>query len=221
MPKTVEELEAELAAMRTKQEELLNETKAAKKAAATAAEAEAKAKKEKEDAEAAAETERAKKAGDFAALEAQLKKKHDADLKERDDKIAALEAARDTLVLDGGLSEAVASIGVAEPLRPAVQALLKARGATVKLEGGEFVAYLGDKKLADAMKAFAESDEGKHFITNNNNGGHNGGRPGGGETGANPYKKETWNRTLQGKLERDDKAKANKYRADAGLPAIA
>jgi hypothetical protein len=41
--------------------------------------------------------------------------------------------------------------------------------------------------------------------------------PGADHTEANPWKKETWNLTMQGKILREDPAKATRMKAEAGI----
>jgi uncharacterized membrane-anchored protein YjiN (DUF445 family) len=85
------------------------------------------------------------------------------------------------LLVETGLTDALTKHGVSNPvlLKAAKQML----ASSVKLEqdGDTRVAKLGDKSLADAIKEWAGGDEGKHFVTAQQNSG--GGASGGSGTG--------------------------------------
>lgn len=222
---TLEELQAQVAsltasmtALTAKNAELLNEKKAEKTAREAAEAKAAEAESAKNTAEQAAATELAKKTGDWSQVKATMEAKHAADLKAITDENAALKAARDKLVVDNGLSEAIDAAGVKPEFKPAVLALLRAQGASVEIKDGEFLGKLGDKPISEAVKAFAESDAGKHYVSSDNTGA---GAPGKGNAGTgnepNPYKAETKNMTRQGWLEKHEPAKAAKFKAEAGV----
>jgi hypothetical protein len=84
-------------------------------------------------------------------------------------------AARKLLV-DNGLTEALIAAGVKKEFLPAVRKLL-ADKVTVKVEGENRVAVVGDKPLGDFVTTWKQSDEGKHYIAAPANGG--GGAQGG------------------------------------------
>lgn len=87
------------------------------------------------------------------------------------------------LLVDNGLTDALLKAGVKPELSKAVKALLAGQ-VTLKTEGSERIAILNDKPLSEAVKEWASSDEGKHFVAApaNQGGGANGGASGGGET---------------------------------------
>jgi small-conductance mechanosensitive channel len=86
-----------------------------------------------------------------------------------------------SLLIDQGLTSALTANGVTNPaLLKGALAMLKAQGAQVVVDGDKRVARLGEKALADAVKEFAASDEGKHFVSAKQNTG--GGAQGGGGT---------------------------------------
>lgn len=80
------------------------------------------------------------------------------------------------LLIDKGLTEELVKNGVAPQFLAATKAMFSGQ-AQVVAEGDNRIAKLGDKSLTEAIKAWAESDDGKHFITAPQNGG--GGSPGG------------------------------------------
>lgn len=86
-----------------------------------------------------------------------------------------------SLLIDQGLTAALTANGVTNPaLLKGALAMLKSQGAQVVIDGDKRVARLGEKALADAVKEFAASDEGKHFVSAKQNTG--GGAQGGGGT---------------------------------------
>lgn len=140
--------EAEKAAILSKNKELVEREKAAKRAADDATEA----------AEAAAEA-AAAKAGDVDAIRAGLEKKHKAEL----DKLASantkLTDELSTLKIDHVIADAIASHGVLPHHADILRTFLKT-GAEMK--DGE--AYHGDKPLTEHLSGWFGSDAAKHYI---------------------------------------------------------
>lgn len=87
------------------------------------------------------------------------------------------------LLIDNGLTEALVKAGVAAPFLSATKSMFAGQ-AQIIADGDSRIAKIGDKSLADAIKEWAASDEGKHFISAPANGG--GGSKGGtgGDAGA-------------------------------------
>lgn len=100
-------------------------------------------------------------------------------LKEKD-------GALNTYLVEAGLSDALAKVGVKPEFMDASKALLKAQ-AVIKADNGQYQALIGDKPLAEAIKEWALGDQGKHFIQapNNSGGGGQGGDGKGGATKGN------------------------------------
>lgn len=100
--------------------------------------------------------------------------------KERDGAVKALEteqtAAR-TYALEAELAGAIAEGNVVPALVPALKAMVQQQ-AKADLVDGKYAVLVGDKSARDYMKAFLDSDEGKHFKAAPVNGG--GGAPGSG-----------------------------------------
>lgn len=158
--KTAEELQAELDAVLTKRDELLREVKTLK----------AKAKGAEIDPE-----EFAKLQSDNEELRAALDKTSKASKSEVERLTKTLserEAKLHEILVEGGITEALAKANVAPELMKAAKALLK--GSAAVKDGA---AFMGDKPLVDAVAEWAASDEGKHFIRApaNTGGGSNGG----------------------------------------------
>lgn len=87
------------------------------------------------------------------------------------------------LLVDNGLVDELTKAGVTDPIRlKAAKAMLK-EYVSLSIDGDVRKAIMGDKPLSDAIKEWAASDEGKHFIAApNNNGGGAGGGGGGADT---------------------------------------
>lgn len=140
--------------------------------------------------------------GDTSKLEEQLEqvqtelKQAQKDLqkvtKERD----GLATERDSLNtnLEGvlktnGLRQHLGEVKVDAKYMPAVEALLLPK-VTLKLEGNERKAFVGDKPLGEFVKEWSQGDEGKAYVTAaGNSGGGAGGSQGGGQGGG-----KTWSR---------------------------
>lgn len=101
---------------------------------------------------------------------------------------------------DADLTSGLASINVTNPINlKAAKALLAAQVAVVT-EGEKRITKVGDKALADHLKEWAATEEGKHFISAPNNNG--GSAPGG---GGNPAGK-TMNRAQFDALDQGSRA---------------
>lgn len=80
------------------------------------------------------------------------------------------------LLLDTSLDAALSGVNVSPRYLKAARALLKEQAELVETDGKREV-KIGDKALADAVKEWAGTDEGKHYIEAPGNGG--GGSTGG------------------------------------------
>lgn len=86
------------------------------------------------------------------------------------------------LLVDNGLTDALAKAGVTNPVHmKAVKSMLAAQ-VQIVADGDAKVAKVGEKPLADFVTEWAKGDEGKHFVAAPNNGG--GGSHGGGGASA-------------------------------------
>lgn len=132
----------------------------------------------KDEAESAA----AAKAGDIEAVKAQLEAKHARELKALADRADKAEGHVRKLVVDNGLDAALDAANVSPALKKAAKALLR-DSVELKDENGEPMALIGGVSLSDGIKAWATSEEGKHFVLDGNSGG---GAPGGNSGGAKP-----------------------------------
>lgn len=108
--------------------------------------------------------------------------------KERDDTAKTLEAETgftQKLLVDNGLTEALVAANVAKQFLPAAKALLAGQ-VTLKVDGDNRVAMVGEKKLSDFVGEWAKGEDGKHYVAApaNGGGGSKGGtdKPGSGKT---------------------------------------
>lgn len=148
----------------TKRDQLLGEVKALKaKIAKGAADPEAMDKLQAQLDEARTELETTK--GELKSTT----KARDKALKEHGDESTYAKK----LLVDNGLTGALTSANVAKQFLPAVTAMFAGK-VEVKAEGGERKLFIGDKPLAEAVTAWSQSDEGKHYVSAGNNGGGNG-----------------------------------------------
>lgn len=111
-------------------------------------------------------------------------------IKERDTFKTNFEAESlfsDQTMLQNELTSALAANKIAPQFMDAAKALLAAQAKVVR-NGAERAVLAGDKPLADHVKAWAESDTGKHFVAAPSNGGGNG-NGGGGEGGGKQMKR--------------------------------
>lgn len=85
------------------------------------------------------------------------------------------------LLVENGLNEALVKEGIAKQFLPAVKSMLKGQ-VTVKIEGNERKAVIGEKALSEYVAEWSKGEEGKHFIAApaNSGGGSNGGGNAGG-----------------------------------------
>jgi hypothetical protein len=79
-------------------------------------------------------------------------------------KLADAEGFTQKLLVDNGLSEALAKAGVTNPVHIKAAKAMLASQVQIADDNGAKVARMGDKALADAIAEWAGSDEGKHFV---------------------------------------------------------
>jgi hypothetical protein len=91
------------------------------------------------------------------------------------------DGALNGLLVDSGISDALAKAGVAPHYVNPLKAMFKTQAQLVN-ENGAYKAVIGDKGVADAIGAYLSGDEGKHFVAAPANSG--GGAQGSGGKGA-------------------------------------
>lgn len=153
-----------------KRDELLGEVKKLRKGQQIDPADLERVEQERDDAKAALAE--ANKAAKKAVTEAEAAKQ----------KLADAEGYTTKLLVDNGLTDALAKAGVNNPALVKAAKAMFATQAQVADDNGSKVARIGDKPLADAIAEWAGTDEGKHFVTAHDasGGGSQGGHKGGG-----------------------------------------
>jgi chemotaxis protein histidine kinase CheA len=164
---------------------------------------------------------------------AEAKKKLEADIQERDKQLEELKKAAGSneelkkqietlqaenkkageewqakvaqMQLDFAIEKALAAAKAKNP--KAVKALLDLE--KVKLDGDKLLGLDDQLKELQKSDAYLFGESGKVGSGTN--------PPGAGTGEANPWKKESWNLTMQGKILMDDPAKATRMKAEAGI----
>lgn len=141
--------------------------------------------------------------------------KKDVEIKKRDDKIKSV-------LIDDGLTKALVEAGVSKEYMKAAKALLR-QDCDVIEDEGDYKAIvksdMGEMEIGKYVSDWVASDEGKVFVppakgSDSSNNNSNKTRIITGEK--NPWSKEHWNLTLQGKILREDRTKAEKLAKAAG-----
>lgn len=161
-----EAVKDETAGLKAKNGELLGDLKKARQGSAITPEQLSEVEDERDGlrTELAASKKAEKKAVDLAKTAA--------------DSLGTESSFTEKLLIDNGLVEQLTKNGITNPVHlKAAQAMLRGE-VKIEIDGEDRVAKVGDKSLADHVKAWAESEEGKYFVAAPGSGG--GGAPGGG-----------------------------------------
>lgn len=152
-----------------------------------------------------------------------LTKQSEKVVQEKDEQIQRLTSHVERREIDQALDAAMEKAEIIPSTRKAVKALLRERGPRVVWEDGEprgaFQGDLGEELDVETyVLTWAKTDEAKAFLPASGNQGSGAGTGSGG-TGygrSNPWRKETWNITEQGKIVQDNPALAKQLAAAAG-----
>ena len=160
-----------------------------------------------------------------ARVRDQLERKHAAELGKKDDRIKSLEGVINRTLVDDGLNSALDAAGIDPKFKRAARATLKETGL-IKLveEDGQFSAIvdtdMGPMPLDKYVADWAAGDEGKVFVApaklDDAPGSHRNRN-----TEINPYAKDRWNKTEQGRLMMTDRNKAERLARAAGFKDLA
>lgn len=170
----IDELIAANEALQKKNRQLLGEAKAAK----------ARAKGVEIDPE-----EHAQLQQEVEALRDNLAKVQKASAGELEKLTKALsekDGAIQNYLIDNGLADAMLKANVRPEMMPAVKAMLRQQ-TSIKAEGSEYQALMGEKPLSEAVIEWAQSDAGKPFVVAPDNSG--GGAAGGAANNSGPAPK--------------------------------
>lgn len=174
------------------------------------------------DAAEKAEDEKLTSKGKFEELKQKLTEKHQKELSSKDAEIARRDGFIERLLIDNRLDEAVQKVEVLPEYRAAVKALMKARGPKVVQEGDDYRALMptdmGEADISTYVEEWARTDEAAPFIraTGLGGSGARGGNGSGGNTGVNPWKKETRNLTEQMRITKENPELARRLAAAVG-----
>lgn len=203
MKAAIEAANKELEAIRAKNSELLNETKAAKQK-----------KREAEEAAQQAAEEAARKAGDAEALEKSLNEKFRAELEksaaEKNEAMAQLHK----LTVDNTITNELARNKVI----PAFQVPLKAMFLSNKFDIKDGLATVGDKPLNAIISEYLESDDGRMMVLAPHNSGGNSSGPSTSSTSG--FTKDTFNMTEQSKMIKSDPEKYKSICVELGIKPV-
>lgn len=159
----------------------------------------------------------------YEAKLAKQKKDFEAEITERDGKITALDTdLRKRLVTDG-LTVALTEAGVtAPPFIKAARALLEPGVEVIEEDGirvAKMKADLGGDDIAKYVANWVQSDEGRVFVAPAK-GGDAAGNQRPRNTDSNPFGKQAWSKTEQGRLIRTDRKKAESLAQAAGFKSL-
>jgi hypothetical protein len=160
-----------------------------------------------------------------------MEKAHAIEIKKRDDEIKKKSDFIGQLLIDEGLTKALVNAGVGKEFIKATKSMLRDSVKVVE-DAGEYSAVVetdtGPLDIERFVSDWIASDEGKVFVPPAKGGdaGGSGKPPKPTLNEKNPWAKDTWNLTEQGKLIRSDRVKAEKFAKAAGhklpdLPASA
>lgn len=121
-------------------------------------------------------------------------------------------------LVDDGITNALVGANVQKHFLPTLKAAM-AQSAKVELVDGVYVAQIDGKPLADHVKAWAGTDEGKHFIGAPANGGGGGGGTKGttGVPGGNPWATKDFSVQRQTEIYRENPEQARQMASAAGI----
>lgn len=122
------------------------------------------------------------------------------------------------LLVDNGLNAALLEAGVQNPAHlKGAAALIRGNKVEVTIEGENRVAKIGGKPLADFVKEWSQSDDGKAYVSAPGNGGGGAKGSDGKGVAVNPWAKDSFDLTAQGKAYKQDPAQAKALAAQHGV----
>lgn len=149
-------------------------------------------------------------------------KRHQEELNAKDGEIHERDARLERMIIDDGLTSYLTSVGVPNDARlKGARAMLRPIVKIEKDENDEPYAFvdtdLGPQKLDKFVETWAKSEEGKVFIPKPTGGGAED-PPKNRNMESNPWAKDTFNLTEQGRVIREDRTKARRLMKVAGRP---
>lgn len=133
--------------------------------------------------------------------------------------LTAEQAHTQKLLVENGLVTALTEAGVKDPtlLKAAAALIREGHKPAIVVDGEARVAKVGDKSLGEFVKAWSLGDEGKAFVAAPGNSGGGAGGSGSGGGKSNPWAKETFSLTEQGRLYTENPAQAKALAAEHGV----
>lgn len=144
--------------------------------------------------------------------------------KEKETAVSKANTERDTyksrvekLLTESTINAAIAEANITNPpMQKAVRAMFQSQ-VKVDYEGEEAVVTIDNLPVADKIKAWAGTEEGKYFVAAPGSGGGGSGGSGTPENKAdNPWSKEGFNLTKQSEIQNADPTRAAQLKAAAG-----
>lgn len=161
--------------------------------------------------------------GEFDKLRERIEKKHADDLAKVQAEIARRDGFIERLLIENAITAAIEEAKVLPQYREAVKALMYQRGPKVVADGDDYRAYfetdMGEAAVGAYVEAWARSDEAAAFLppSGKSGGGASptggGGLPGGAKN--NPWRKDSFNITEQGRITRENPELAAQLKAAA------
>lgn len=111
-----------------------------------------------------------------------LEERHRKELEKHQEEVQKRDQRINDLVARDGLRKAMDQAGIAEPYKPAVEAMYRDK-VSVEEDGDSLGAFIDGKPVPDALSELANSETGKYYVagSGNNGGGAPGGKDGGGK----------------------------------------
>jgi hypothetical protein len=152
---------------------------------------------------------------------ASIRNEYDAKIKESEDRRSFFEKSHFDHLREKAVEEALKDIPVEERYRSGFVSLVMARNMfePVDVNNNGNIKFLdkNNKELKDVFHAFSVTDEGRGYLRATSSGG---GAPGSGSVrskAVNPWAKDTFNLTEQGKVVKENQALAAQLKAEAGV----
>jgi len=149
-----------------------------------------------------------------------LEKKYQTDIAERDGSIERMKNHVHRLLVEDGLTKALAEAGIQGPMLKASRAMLERSVEIIQDGDADPVAMiktdLDPTPIGEYVKSWVQTDEGRAFLPQPSGGGASGSNAPKGSVGDNPYSKVNWNVTNQGRVYKADPIKADRLAKAAG-----
>lgn len=152
---------------------------------------------------------------------ASIKNEYESKLKDSEDKRSFYEKSHFDHLRDKAIEEALKDIPVDDRYKPGFISLVMARntfGAEDMNNDGniKFLDTRTKKELKDVFHAFSTTEEGRSYLRATSTGGGASGSSSVRPKNINPFKKETFNLTEQGRIFNENRALAEQLKAEAG-----